>query len=262
MPEKFYSESLSDQITFEQLQRQYNYRLSLKRHAVFTRLILNELKGCTTPTCMLDIGCGTGIGKNLKLLIMLREHIDNFWAVEPDRSVKQSPGLFTKVLNTTIEKANLPESYFDVAYAFMVMEHIADPDVFMSAVHRCLKPGGRFLFATPNAKHYFTIFSRACKGLGVDELSLRLVRSKDVAEYHYPIEYKFSSPKVIDACAKRLRFDAPRYAYAEEREPSRYFPGLLQPIFWAMSLKRYVIRNPNCLLNLFGRITKPASPVC
>ena len=40
---------------------------------------------------------------------------------------------------------------FDVVTANMVVEHLADPEAALREIHRVLRPGGVFLFHTPNA---------------------------------------------------------------------------------------------------------------
>ena len=49
---------------------------------------------------------------------------------------------------------NLPiaDSSFDLVTANMVIEHIAEPDLLLREVRRVLKPGGMFLFHTPNRR--------------------------------------------------------------------------------------------------------------
>jgi SAM-dependent methyltransferase len=46
------------------------------------------------------------------------------------------------------------DNSFNLSTARCVVEHIAKPDLFLREVCRVLKPGGRFLFATPNYLYY------------------------------------------------------------------------------------------------------------
>jgi ubiquinone/menaquinone biosynthesis C-methylase UbiE len=43
---------------------------------------------------------------------------------------------------------------FDLLTARSVVEHIETPKIFLREVRRILKPGGKFLFATPNYLYY------------------------------------------------------------------------------------------------------------
>lgn len=52
------------------------------------------------------------------------------------------------------------EDCFDLITANMVVEHLAAPELQFSEIHRVLKPGGKFLFHTPNAFGYSTLAAR------------------------------------------------------------------------------------------------------
>jgi ubiquinone/menaquinone biosynthesis C-methylase UbiE len=49
---------------------------------------------------------------------------------------------------------------FDVVFTRYVLEHVAEPEEFLSEVSRVLKPGGSFLFLTPNKWHYVCLVAR------------------------------------------------------------------------------------------------------
>ena len=53
-----------------------------------------------------------------------------------------------------------PDATFDVAFADNVMEHLADPMAVLGEVCRVLRPGGVFLFKTPNKTHYMPMIAR------------------------------------------------------------------------------------------------------
>ena len=44
----------------------------------------------------------------------------------------------------------IKDSFFDIVLSFDVLEHIPDVDAHLSEVRRVLKPGGLYLFQTPN----------------------------------------------------------------------------------------------------------------
>jgi SAM-dependent methyltransferase len=51
-----------------------------------------------------------------------------------------------------VEDAPFPRSSFDLVTCQHVIEHIADPQTFLRAVGAFLRPGGRLLLVTPNAR--------------------------------------------------------------------------------------------------------------
>jgi ubiquinone/menaquinone biosynthesis C-methylase UbiE len=57
---------------------------------------------------------------------------------------------------------NLPfqDNYFDLVTANMVVEHLAHPEIQFREITRVLKPGGVFLFHTPNAAGYPSVLNR------------------------------------------------------------------------------------------------------
>jgi ubiquinone/menaquinone biosynthesis C-methylase UbiE len=53
-----------------------------------------------------------------------------------------------------------PDNTFDLVTANMVVEHLDDPQVQFREVQRVLRPGGTFLFHTPNINGYTTVAAR------------------------------------------------------------------------------------------------------
>jgi 2-polyprenyl-3-methyl-5-hydroxy-6-metoxy-1,4-benzoquinol methylase len=248
-----------DGLTFDELARTYNFRKTSDRRLVFARLLVDELMHRGKPTRVLDIGCGSGFSKGPEFTWAVRQHATEMWGIEPDPHVPIDPRMFDNVQRCLLEQATLPTNHFDLVYAFLVMEHVADPRAFMKAVQACLKPGGVFMFLTPNGRHYFTRIASTLHLLHLDELALRMIRpSKDVEWYHYPVTYSFNSPRQVSKVTKPLGFEEPRYLFLEDYGPRSYFPGPLKPIFWLLSLKRKLLLNPKCLLDLVGCIRKPA----
>jgi len=253
--------TLDDDLTFEQLAAQYNFERTSDRSRVFARLLLKECRKRPAPVRVLDIGCGRGIELSVDLQWAIREHADELWGIEPDSTLSPANGLFTNYQSAVMETAELPEAYFDIAYSFMVMEHVSDPSRFMQAVGRCVTPGGVYIFATPNRRHYFTRIAATLRALRLDEAVLRMVRPDEIDAYHYPVRYKFNDEKRITAGAIQAGFARPEFVYLEERGPRSYFPGPFRLIFHALAAKRRLIRQPNALVTLVCRMTRTgASP--
>lgn len=248
-----------DDLRFEELARAYNYQLTSDNKRVFARLIIKECQGRPSPVRVLDVGCGRGIGRRPEYQWAIRPHADELWGLDPDETRVPLEGLFDHHQHAMMETADLPENYFDLGYSFMVMEHVTDPGQFMQAMMNCLKPGGVYLFITPNKRHYFTRIATVLHALHIDEAVLRMIKRGNVEEYHYPVQYRFNDERCIDACARELGFDRPEYAYIESRGPAGYLPGPLRMIYHLLSWKRKVIRQRRALVALVCRMTKPVA---
>jgi len=106
---------------------------------------------------VLDAGCGTGYGsyllanQNSKNVV----GIDNSKeAIEFAQNNFQSKNLeFTE---DDCTKSNISDSSIDVLVAFELIEHLENPDAFLSEVNRVLKKNGLFILSTPNKITYNT----------------------------------------------------------------------------------------------------------
>lgn len=186
----------------------------------------------------------------------MRTGIDEFWGIEPDEEVTPREGLFDHFQHALMETADLPESYFDLSYSFMVMEHVANPAGFLRAAFRCLRPGGVHLFMTPNAGHYFTITASLLHRLKVDELALHLLKRGAEESYHYPVQYRCNSRRQVERAAVEAGFSSVKVAYLEAEGPTGYMKGPLKLAYHALRVKRRFVKHKGCLLTLAARLEK------
>lgn len=245
------------EMTFERLATSYNFRYPFTRHHLFSHLVAQECAARPKPVRALDIGCGHGMNGERATTEHVRRHVDELWGLEPDPGIPPS-ALFAHFQHATMEEATLPPGSIDVAYSYTVMEHVTDPVRFMTAVYQALKPGGSYLFLTINGVHYFALIAGTLRAMKLDEAVLRLVRGKQKVEsYHYPVAYKFNTQGVIDRVCREVGFEAPEYAYMEQKGPEPYMRGPLRPLLHLLNYKRDAMRNPGALLELVCRIRKP-----
>lgn len=245
-----------DDLSFEELAELYNFQMTSDHQRVFTRLVIKECQTITSSLRVLDIGCGRGIGRRPEYQWAIRPYVDEYWGLDPDESRFPPTGLFDKHQHALMETAKLPENYFDVAYSFMVMEHVADPIGFLKALVRSLKPGGVYIFLTPNKRHYFTITASLLHALKLDEAVLHIIKRNTVDDYHYPVQYLFNDEKHINMAASDLEFNEPEFIYLESQGPRGYMPGPLRVIYHLLQLKRKIIRKHKSLIGLTCRMTK------
>jgi ubiquinone/menaquinone biosynthesis C-methylase UbiE len=140
----------------------------------------------------LDVGCGRQIvpdfaasldeqraaAAKAKLLV----------GMDVDPAIRDHPLLQQRVVGWG-DALPFADSSFDLITANMVMEHVKDPTRVLSEVRRVLRPGGRFLFHTPNSKYYLIFIA----SLIPDFVKLKIVRllesrpKEDVFHAYYRI---------------------------------------------------------------------------
>lgn len=97
---------------------------------------------------LLDVGCGAG-----DLLLRMKRYGWEVEGLEPDPIAADNlrkAGI--KVTCGTFPNDQLEPESFDVITASHVIEHVADPKSFLSACFKILRPNGRLIVATPNAR--------------------------------------------------------------------------------------------------------------
>lgn len=245
-------------LSFDEIASGYHFGTIEDRRRVFTRMILGEIErrereGESNVVC-LDIGCGRGIGRNMGYQRAVRARSGQFWGLEPDPGVVPEPGLFDRYETALMEQSTVPPGSVDVAYSFMVLEHVADPHGYLRAVHRALKPGGAHLFMTVNGAHYFTRLAKALHAARVDELVLKAVQRKS-DEYHYPVAYRANTEgQIVQAAGEG--WESIEFAYCEADGASPYLPGPLSVIGRRAAARRRRGSDPKILLNLACRMRK------
>ena len=101
---------------------------------------------------VLDIGCGFDT-KTLAKLSGFRVGVD-LVSVE---SFAPAPGV--RVLRATGEQLPFADQAFDIACCRSVLEHVENPTALFGEVRRVLRPGGAFIFVTPNRWDYVSVAS-------------------------------------------------------------------------------------------------------
>lgn len=97
---------------------------------------------------LLDVGCATGVFLN-----EMRDHGDwELYGVEPVASAatfaRQHSGV--RIFQGTLLEVAYPDGFFDVVTMWDVLEHVADPRIYLHEIHRILKPGGWVLIKVPD----------------------------------------------------------------------------------------------------------------
>ena len=107
-------------------------------------------KSFVSNKLVLDAGCGEGYGSSLlSEVAKIVEAIDiNKNAIADAQAKYKRANLRFKVMDC--RALTFKDSFFDVVCSFEVLEHIKQPQRYISEIHRVLKKGGLFILSTPN----------------------------------------------------------------------------------------------------------------
>lgn len=109
----------------------------------------------TPQSVALDLGAGAGIVTQMNF----RDMAARVCGVDLDPRVVENPFLHEGKVGT-VEAIPYPDATFDLVFADNVLEHLSQPQKVFDEVARVLRPGGIFLFKTPNKWHYMPLISR------------------------------------------------------------------------------------------------------
>lgn len=153
------------------------------------------LKMLTHGDTVLDLGAGAGIIRQMNF----RGLAGRVCGIDLDPRIVTENRYLDEALHGSAEAIPYPSGVFDFVIANNVMEHIADPHGVYREVCRVLKPGGRFLFKTPNKWHYMPLIARLTP-LGFHKYVNR-IRGRST-EDTFPTKYLANSPRRIRELAK------------------------------------------------------------
>lgn len=157
---------------------------------LYAALVREQLR---PSTLLLDLGCGRG-----GLVEQLDHPLSQMVGVDPDWLSLHEHRLNLPRVAAQSERLPFQNGSFDLVFASWVLEHLAEPAPVFTAVSRILKPGGAFVFITPNGRHPLTAFNRALGRAG--RMQGRLVdwlygRAPDDT---FPTFYRANTPAKIE----------------------------------------------------------------
>ena len=104
---------------------------------------------------LLDLGAGAGVVKEMNF----KGLSSRVCGVDLDERVLTNEMLDEGKVGD-VSNIPYPDSTFDIVFSDNLMEHVDNPLNIYAEVQRVLKPGGCFLFKTPNKYHYMPLIAR------------------------------------------------------------------------------------------------------
>ena len=152
----------------------------------------------TPRSHVLDLGCGRGgvvelIWRDVKLAAGLDPD-------SPSLSEHRATGM--PVIRGVGERLPFVEESFDLIVCLWVLEHLKEPANTLREVRRVLRPGGHFVFVTPNMRNPLMLANRIGKALPA--LQRRLVPRfyGRVEADTFPVQYRANTAGAIRAHAQ------------------------------------------------------------
>lgn len=193
--------------------------------------VLKSYVDCNTR--WLDLGCGHQVLPSWRLESekSLVNGCETVVGLDFDHGSLKDHKTVNQRVRGSIADLPFTESYFDLVTANMVVEHLDNPEVQFQEVYRVLKPGGLFLFHTPNALGYLTI----CARLVPSRFKERFVyfldgrTENDVFETHY----KANTRRQISELAGAAGFELAKIKMLVSDAGFMVVPPLAIPeLFW------------------------------
>jgi SAM-dependent methyltransferase len=155
----------------------------------------------------LDVGCGYQVLPDWALADdaqrELVSRVASLTGIDVDPRISEHPLLTYRVAGLG---GSLPfrDETFDLITANMVIEHIQQPEEFLADMRRVLRPGGRFLFHTPNILFWMTFLAYLTPDSIKKPIIWKLERRH--ADDVFPTHYTLNTPWRIEKLATKSGF--------------------------------------------------------
>lgn len=183
------------QFDLEHYRRRYAALKPGWEHATarFQRRIAARL---TPGSRVLDLGCGRGG-------VVERLGATGQWCgCDPDWcSLEEHRTVGLRRSQTLSEHLPFADAAFDVVIASWVLEHLPQPLATWREIARVLRPGGRFLFLTPNRRHPIPRLSALLARLRALQAPLVTAVYRRAAADTFPVHYRANTFETLERLA-------------------------------------------------------------
>lgn len=201
---------------------------------------------------VLDVGAGAGIIEHMNF----KDKASCVCGIDLDPRVMENPFLDEAHV---CDATSIPysDATFDIAFADNVLEHLADPKATFKEIARVVRPGGLFLFKTPNKWHYVPTVARMSPHKFHERINRwRGRQSIDV----FPTLYRANTPADISRIAAGSGLEVVSLERIESRPEYLRISG---PTYLAGLAYERIVNSTNFLAGfrvlLVGKIAKALS---
>lgn len=147
----------------------------------------------TPQSHVLDLGCGRG-----GVVELLWRDVELAAGLDPDApSLNEHRAAGMPVIRGVGERLPFIDESFDLIVCLWVLEHLREPLATLREVRRVLRPGGHFIFVTPNLRNPMMIMNRIGKALpGLQRRVVPRVYGREEADT-FPVQYRINTVDAI-----------------------------------------------------------------
>jgi 2-polyprenyl-3-methyl-5-hydroxy-6-metoxy-1,4-benzoquinol methylase len=198
---------------------------------------LDESDLLRAPMKVIELGCGTGSlceALHQKGIAIAGCDVS---PVAIDHGREKYPHLHLSVVNA--EQLPWENETFDAVLSFDVLEHLFNPDKHLEEIRRILKPGGYYLFQTPNKLVNAVYETMKCRSLAWRQYhpSLHFAGPLRKRLSRNGFDVRFVKMNTINAFTLKKLESYPRLAKLAARLDFRRLPLWIQTNFYVIARK-------------------------
>lgn len=212
---------------------------------VYTQWLSNLV---TAQTRLLDAGCGPGG--------LVKEYVgvaERVVGVDRYAATFQEPAEISTLVGSDLDRLPFPSASFDVVTCSWVLEHLRNPQAVFAEVTRVLKPGGHFLFITPNKLNY-VVRLRQLMPNQLGRRATRAIYARD-EDFINPTYYRANSFSTIDRLAREAGLHNVRFEHIGDPTYLAFNEALFRASLFAERLiDRFAPRTRVHLVGMYAKI--------
>lgn len=202
---------------------------------------------------LLNLGAGP---PTLSPIRIFKGEVAEVVGADVDAQVLANPELDSAVL---IKDGRLPfaDASFDLALSDYVLEHVEHPALFLSELHRVMRPGSSFFFRTPNIYHYVAAVAALTPHWFHGFVANKARAKPSGSQEPWPTFYRMNSRSAVTAAARQAGFAAVELRMIEADPSYLRFSSLTY--LAGIGYERTVNSSElfaGLRANIFGRLTK------